>query len=100
MNRVNDEFFKIQREASLQEGMGRSTSTCSEVLLKLQEVQLKHLTKQLDNSESLNDVNIEASFHLEEEAAAIQHMIDHTTKEVLSLLGQKGEAFQLLNQLQ
>lgn len=73
MHQVNDEFFKIQREASLHEGTGRSTEDCLEIILKFQEVQLKHLTKQLDNSEILNDVNIEVIFPLGEESAAIQH---------------------------
>lgn len=53
------------------EGMERPTNAYSEVLLKCQEVQLKQLTKQLDNLESLKEVKIKAIFQLEEESAAI-----------------------------
>lgn len=62
LNRVNDEFFKIQRETTLHEGMEQTTEDCSAVLFKFQEVELKHLTKQLNNAENLNEVNIEAIF--------------------------------------
>lgn len=92
VNRVNDKFFKIQREAILHEGMGPPADTCSDVLLKFQEVQLKHLTKQLDNAESLNEVNIEAIFQLEEDSAAVQLNLEQAKVEALSLKGQKGEA--------
>lgn len=66
--------------------------SCSEVLLKFQGVQLKHLTKQLDNSESLNEVNIEAIFQLEEELATVQRRLNESREEILSLKGQNVES--------
>ena len=46
MNRMSDEFFKIQREANLPKSLGKPTDTYSEVLRKFQDVQLKDLTQQ------------------------------------------------------
>ena len=100
MNRMNTEFCKVQREASLQESLGQPTDTCPEVLLKFQEVQLKHLTQELSNSDSLNDLNIEAIFHLEEKLASLQNKLYLSTETVLSLTAQKGEALGQLKTLQ
>ena len=100
VNRMSDEFFKIQREATLQESLGKPANTCAEVLLRFQEVQLKHLTQQLSNSDSLNDINIEAMFHLEEKSVALRKRLEQAEEEVLSLRGQKGEVLEQLSKLQ
>ena len=100
MSRMNNEFCKVQREASLQESLGQPTDPCTEVLLKFQEVQLKHLTQELSNSDSLNDLNIEAIFHLEEKLATLKQKLYLTEEEVLSLTAQKGEALGRLQGLQ
>ena len=100
VNQVNTEFFKIQRETTFREGREEPPDNCSEVLLKFQGIQLKHLTKQLENSDSLNEVNIEAIFHLEEELATVQHRLEQSQEEILSLKGQKGETLGKMTTLQ
>ena len=100
VSKMNNEFFKIQREATLREGMEGPPDNCSEVLLKFQGIQLKHLTKQLDNSESLNEVNIEAIFQLEEELATVQYRLDESQHEILSLKGHNAETLGKLTKLQ
>ena len=97
---MNDEFFRIQREATLSQQKEQPADTQLEVFLKAQEAQLKHLATQLANSEGLNDVNIEAIFHLEEETATLQQKLDHAQEEILSLRAQKGEALGKLKHLQ
>ena len=97
---MNTEFFKIQREATFHEGMEQPPDNCSEVLLKFQGIQLKHLTKQLENSDSLNDVNIEAIFHLKEELATVQHGLEQSQEEILSLRGQNAETLGKMTTLQ
>jgi hypothetical protein len=72
VNQMNDEFFRIQREAILNQQREQPCDNQLEVLLKAQEAQLQHLTAQLTNADGLNDVNIEAIFHLEEESATLQ----------------------------
>ena len=100
VNQVNSEFFRIQRTATLREGTAGPPDNCSEALLKFQGIQLKHLTKQLENSDSLNDVNIEAIFHLEEQLSTLRHRLEQAEEEVLGLKGQKGEALHRISQLQ
>ena len=70
------------------------------MLLEAQGAQLQHLTTQLANSESLNDLNIEAIFHLEEDSATLQQKLYLSAEEVLSLTAQKGEALGKLKTLQ
>ena len=93
-------FFKIQRESILKESLGKATDTGSEVLLKSQEVQLQHLAQRLGNSDSLNDINIETIFRLEEELATFRTKWEQAKEEVVSLKGQKDEALQQLSKLQ
>ena len=92
VNQMNDEFFRIQREATLSEQRERMEDAQLQALLIAQEAQLKHLATQLANSESLNDLNIEAIFHLEEESAKLEQKLYLSSEEVLSLTAQKGEA--------
>lgn len=100
VNQMNSEFFKIQRQATLSQHREQPGDTQLEVLLKAQDAQLKHLATQLANSEGLNDLNIEAIFHLEEETATLQQKWDHAQEEILSLKAQKGETIGKLKHLQ
>lgn len=99
VSQVNSEFFKIQSTAILREGTEGPPDNASEVLLKSQGIQLKHLTQQLENSDSLNDVNIETIFHLEEELSIVQNKLEQAEETVLGLQGQKGEALNQVSQL-
>ena len=100
VNQMNDEFFRIQRVATLSQPQELPCDKQLEVLLKAQEVQLQHLTTQLANAEELNEVNIETNFQLEEEAANLQQKWYHAQEEILSLKAQKGEALGKLKHLQ
>lgn len=100
INRMNDEFFKIQRESILKESLGKATDTGSEVLLKSQKVQLQHLAQRLDNTDSLNDINTETIFRLEEELATFRTKWEQAKEEIVSLKGQKDEALEQLSKLQ
>lgn len=100
VKRMNQEFFKIQRTSTLHQNLEQPTNDNSEVLLKAQDLQLKQLTRQLDNSDSLNDISIEAIFLLEEESATLHDKLEYAQNEVYSLQGQKGEALAKLTQLQ
>jgi hypothetical protein len=92
VNQVNDQFFKIQREATLREGMETPPEGDSDTFLKFQDVQLKQLAKRLENAENLNEVNIETIFRLQEEVIAVQNKLAQSEEEVLFLKGRKGEA--------
>ena len=92
VNQVNSQFCKILREAALREGMEKPTEECSITLLKFQDVQLKQLARKLDNAESLNEVNIETIFHLQETVIAVQNKLAQAEEEVQFLKGQKGGA--------
>ena len=89
VNKVSSEFFKIQREATLREDGDEPPENCSDVLLKSQGIQLNNLAKQLENAESLNVVNIETIFNLQEEVIAVQNKLARAEEEVLILKGQK-----------
>lgn len=69
---MNDEFFRIQRTATLDQHKEIPCGDQLEVLLKAQDAQLQRLTARLTNSEGLNNVNIETIFHMEEESANLQ----------------------------
>ena len=92
LNQVNNQFFKIQREAILREDMEKPTDGCSEVLLRSQDIQIRNLTTQLGNAESLNEVNIETISHLQEEVIAVQNKLAQAKEEVMVLKDQKGGA--------
>ena len=92
LNQVNNQFFKIQREATWCEDMEKPADGCSEVLLRCQAVQIKNLTQQLDNAESLNEVNIETIFHLEEELSTFHRKLAQAEEKGLASKEQKGEA--------
>lgn len=100
MEKMNEEFFRIQRTSNLQQHTGETTSTTSEALLKSQDLQLKQLAKQIANADSLNEINIEAIFLLEEESLTLQNTLEQTRNEVYSLKSQKGEAEERLKRLQ
>jgi hypothetical protein len=100
VNQMNNEFFKVQREAILHQASEQPGEKQLEVLLKAQEAQLQHLTTQLANAEGLNDINIEAIFHLEEKTATMQQELHQAQEEVLSLRAQKGEALEKLKTIQ
>ena len=100
VNQMNAEFFKVQREAILQQDREQPDDSQTKVLLEAQGAQLQHLATQLANSESLNDLNIEAIFHLEEDSATLHHKLYLSAEEVLSLTAQKGEALGKLKTLQ
>lgn len=100
VNQMNDEFFRVQREAILQQDKEPPGETQIKVLLEAQGAQLQHLATQLANSEGLNDLNIEAIFHLEEKSTTLQQKLYQATEEVLSPKGQKGEAIAKLQGLQ
>ena len=100
VTQMNDEFFRIQREATLNQHREQPCDAQLEVLLKAQEAQLQHLAAQLANSEGLNDINIEANFHLEEETANLQQKLEHAQEQILSLTAQRSEAVGKLKNLQ
>ena len=100
VNHLNNEFFKVQRTATLGESKEGHANEGLEVLLKFQEVQLRHLTQQLSNSDSLNDINIEATFRLEEELATFRNKWEQAKEEVLALREQKSEVLEQLSNLQ
>ena len=100
VNQMNAEFFRVQREAILQQDMNETDDTQIKVLLEAQGAQLQHLATQLANSESLNDLNIEAIFQLDEDTAKLERKLYLTAEEVLSLTAQKGEALGKLKTLQ
>lgn len=58
------------------------------------------MATQLANLESLNDLNIEAIFHLEEESAKLEQKLYLSAEQVLSLTAQKGEALGKLQTIQ
>ena len=100
VERMNKEFFKIQREATLKQSTELPTNASLEVLLKSQDLQLQQVTRQLANSDSLNDINIKALFLKEEESATLHDKLEYVQNQVYSLQGQNGEALQKLEQLQ
>ena len=100
VNHLNNEFFKVQRTATLAERKKGHATEGSEVLLKFQEVQLQNLTQQLSNSDSLNDINTEATFRLEEELATFRNKWEQAQEEVSTLKEQKGEVLAQLSNLQ
>ena len=100
LKKMNEEFFRIQREADMDQHIGKPTNDTTEALLKSQELQLQQLARQLANSESLNDINIETIFLLEEESSTIQTTLEQAQNEVFSLKSQKGEALEHLKRLQ
>ena len=100
VNQMSDEFFRIQREATLKQPREHPNDTQLQVLLMAQETQLQHLATQLANAEGLNDVSIETIFHLEEETATLEHKLYLSAEQVLSLTAQKGEALGKLQTFQ
>ena len=100
VNRMNEEFFKIQRTTILQQDISLPNDDTAGVLLKHQGLQLEQMARQLANSDGLLDINIEALFLLEEEVATLQDKLEQLQNQVYSLQGQKGEAIHKLEQLQ
>ena len=100
VEQMNEEFFRIQRQADLQQHSTNPTHDTSEAILKAQELQLKHLTRQLANSDSLNEINLETIFVLEEESHTMRDTLEQAQNEVQSLKSQKGEAEERLKRLQ
>ena len=75
VEKMNEEFFRIQRQADLQQHSRNPTHDTSMAILKAQELQLKHLTRQLATSDSLNEIYLETIFVMEE--------ISHTMQDTL-----------------
>ena len=100
VNQMNTEFFKVQREAILQQERPQPDDSQIKVLLEAQGAQLQHLATQLANSDSLNDLNIETIFQLEEQTASLEQKLYLSAETVLSLTAQKGEALGQLKSLQ
>ena len=84
VNRMNEEFFKIQRTTILQQVSLPNDDTAG-VLLKHQGLQLEQMARQLANSDGLLDINIEALFLLEEEATTLQEKLEQLQNQVYSL---------------
>ena len=51
VDRMNEEFFRIQRATNLQQNIGPPTNNSWEALLKSKDLQLKQLARQLANLE-------------------------------------------------
>ena len=100
VSQMNEEFFRVQREEILHQESAQSDDTQIRVLLEAQGAQLQHLATRLANSDSLNDLNIEAIFHLEEQSATLEQKLYLSAETVLSLTAQKGEALGQLKTLQ